>query len=479
MNYSKRSWIETWKTNPATFKTFCTWEVCNEVLRKCGITESDQTEVSRITKNKTRIVNVSESQQTSFGRASEEILMRILGVGRPWRIASISIGTYPDGGDYRERPVRGEIQVDLDIERTMHACPNCGCSCKVHQYEVRHYSHPPMMGMATVLKARVPKLRCDVCDGYPQMVVPWARPLVSYTKMLERHVFLFLGSMPVCDAAEFCGVTMWAVWDMIRFRVNQALRRLDLSGVFLIYVDETSSKKGHNYITVICDQDHRIIIVCEGKGSETIDRFAEWLEEHGGSRENIMYVSCDLGDAYPAGVRRNFPLAIIVYDHFHAVKLLGDAFDTLVRRELEEHSTLRGMRRKLRMNPGRFSEDERRKLERTIEDYRELAENYRLLTVFSSIYSYVDKDTASHVLDLWYEDVQNLGCPEMKVASNSIMERKDGILNWFDKPISNGFAEGINSLIQTTKRVARGYRNIDNFIAMIYLRDGHLDIRFD
>lgn len=29
-----------------------------------------------------------------------------------------------------------------------------------------------------------------------------------------------------------------------------------------------------------------------------------------------MYVSCDLGDAYPAGVRRNFPLAIIVYDHF-------------------------------------------------------------------------------------------------------------------------------------------------------------------
>ena len=65
------------------------------------------------------------------------------------------------------------------------------------------------------------------------------------------------------------------------------------------------------------------------------------------------------------------------------------------------------------------------------------------------------------------------------MASNSIMERKDGILNWFDKPISNGFAEGINSLIQTTKRVARGYRNIDNFIAMIYLRDGHLDIRFD
>ena len=32
--------------------------------------------------------------------------------------------------------------------------------------------------------------------------------------------------------------------------------------------------------------------------------------------------------------------------------------------------------------------------------------------------------------------------------------------------------------IQTTKRIARGYRNVNNFIAMCYLRNGHLDIRF-
>lgn len=70
----------------------------------------------------------------------------------------------------------------------------------------------------------------------------------------------------------------------------------------------------------------------------------------------------------------------------------------------------------------------------------------------------------------------NLGSPEMKVAANSIMERREGIMRWFDTRISNGFAEGINSLIQTTKRVARGYRSIANFIAMVYLRNGHLII---
>lgn len=247
----------------------------------------------------------------------------------------------------------------------------------------------------------------------------------------------------------------------------------------MLYVDETSSKKGHNYITVICDQDRRVVFVCEGKGSDTMDRFRDWLVLHGGDPEKIAYVSCDLGDAYPAGVRRNFPNAVIVYDHFHAVKLIDDALDAVARRAIAEETIKSGLRKKLRMNPGRFSERERREIENSIQDFRELAENYRLRNVFSFIYYHTEKEEASRVLDVWYQDAQRLGSPEMVVASNSIYERREGILSWFDNPISNGFAEGMNSLIQTTKRVARGYRNMENFIYMIYLRNGHLEISFE
>ncbi len=475
--------MDLWQANPATFISACGWNDWHEILRRNGITRGVQSqEVCRITKNKARIDNTSEGRQTtftSFEGPSERLLMEILGIDRPWMVSSVSKGMYPEAPDFRDRPLRGEVRIGLDVEKTMHPCPFCGCLCKVHQYETRHYSHMVAFGMAVVLKARVPKLRCHVCDGYPQMDVPWARPRVSYTRLQERQVFLFLCSMPVSEVAEHTGMTMWAIWDMVRYRVAQALERLDLSDVTLIYVDETSSKKGHNYITVICDQNGRIIFLCEGKGSSTIDLFADWLVAHRGDPDNIIYASCDLGDAYPAGIRRNFPNAIIVFDHFHAVKLLSDAFDILSRREISKHGALRGLRRKLLMSPSSFSEEERGRLEKTIEDYKDLAEGYRLLTVFSSIYDYPDRESASHVLDLWFEDVQRFGCKEMLTAATSLIERRDGILNWFDKPVSNGFAEGINSLIQTTKRVARGYRNIDNFIAMIYLRDGHLQIRFD
>lgn len=466
--------------NPATFISACGWNDWHDVLRKNGITRGVQSqEVCRITKNKARIDNTSVSRQTSFGGASEEILMDMLGVDRPWRISSFSKGMYEQSPDFRENYLRGEIKIELDIERTMYPCSVCGRLCKVHQYEKRCYSHMASCAMAIVLDARIPKVRCVACGCCRQIDVPWARPRVSYTKLLERQVFQFLCSMPVSEAAKHTGLTDFTIWDMIRFRVAQALEHMDLSDVYLIYLDETSSKKGHNYITVICDQNARIIFMCEGKGSSAVDRFCEWLVAHGGDPEKIVYASCDLGDAYPAGIRRNFPNAIIIFDHFHAVKLLSDAFDVLIRREMAKNEIIRGLRKKLLMNPSAFSEEERKKIQKTVDDFKDLSEGYRLMTVFASVYSYQDRESASKVLDKWYEDVQRFGCKEMLVAATSLMERKDGILNWFDKPINNGLAEGINSLIQTTKRVAKGYRNIDNFIAMVYLRNGRLEIMFD
>jgi len=46
-----------------------------------------------------------------------------------------------------------------------------------------------------------------------------------------------------------------------------------------------------------------------------------------------------------------------------------------------------------------------------------------------------------------------------------------------ESQINNGILEGINSVVQTVKRKARGFRNIDNFITAIYLKCSKL--KFD
>ncbi len=66
----------------------------------------------------------------------------------------------------------------------------------------------------------------------------------------------------------------------------------------------------------------------------------------------------------------------------------------------------------------------------------------------------------------------------MKTASESMYSHRKGILVWYDKNINNGFAEAVNN-IQTTRRMIRGFRNIDHFITMIYFCNCGFEISFD
>ena len=52
----------------------------------------------------------------------------------------------------------------------------------------------------------------------------------------------------------------------------------------------------------------------------------------------------------------------------------------------------------------------------------------------------------------------------------------DGILAWHTSRLNNGLLEGINSLVQAAKARARGYRNKNNMITMIYLTAAKLPL---
>jgi transposase len=55
------------------------------------------------------------------------------------------------------------------------------------------------------------------------------------------------------------------------------------------------------------------------------------------------------------------------------------------------------------------------------------------------------------------------------------MSPDSGIMNYFDSGLTSGFIEGLNSIIQSAKAKARGYRNADNMICIAYLIAGKLD----
>ncbi len=70
--------------------------------------------------------------------------------------------------------------------------------------------------------------------------------------------------------------------------MEKARNEQDYSRVRTVGMDETSSKRAHNYITVFVDMDKsKVLFATPGKDAATLTAFKEDLKAHAGAAENI------------------------------------------------------------------------------------------------------------------------------------------------------------------------------------------------
>jgi transposase len=86
------------------------------------------------------------------------------------------------------------------------------------------------------------------------------------------------------------------------------------------------------------------------------------------------------------------------------------------------------------------------------------------------------RDEAEPYLRGWCRAARDSGLGPIIDFAGMVEKYWLGIVEWFTSKVSNGLLEGLNSLIQAAKRRARRYRSTRNYIAMIYLTVGKLDI---
>ncbi len=108
-------------------------------------------------------------------------------------------------------------------------------------------------------------------------------------------------------------------------------------------MDETSSRKGHRYVTLAVDLDERRVVhVTEGKDKATVKAVKEHLESKGLDIKQVKHASMDMSPSFISGVNEYFPEAEIHFDRFHVVKLLNEAMDEVRKLERKEHDALKG-----------------------------------------------------------------------------------------------------------------------------------------
>jgi transposase len=391
----------------------------------------------------------------------------VLGDITPWKIVSYSFGS--------ESELVPELHIKLDFERCSTFTDRYGQACKLHDTTWHTWRHMDFFQYRCYITARVPRILNS--QGVVETVqAPWALKNNGFTTLFEHHVMsLIQKEMPVSGVANQVGEYDQRIWNIFRRHVDKAIAGTDFGLVRRIGIDETSKKKGYNYITVAVDLDaKRIVFVTDGKKAEGVEKVAVELEKRGSSRDLVDLVSIDMSAAFIAGATQSFPNANIVFDKFHVVMKVNDGLDKVRRIEKEEAELIKGMRYSLLRNPENLSDKKIETLWDKIILMPTIGEAYRLKEMLKDFWDFKDPILAECYLRDWCKEVDDSGIIPMIKAANTIRSHWSGVLNYIKTRITNAILEGINSKIQLAKRRARGYRNDDNFKRMVMFFGGKL-----
>lgn len=401
-----------------------------------------------------------------------EVFTMGLGLQKPWFVTEVK---FTPG----ENPLFGQVDIYIDFERGSIFTGPAGETCTAYDSVPRTWQHLNFFQHKCLVHAHVPRIK-TAAGGTEQVPAPWAREGSGFTLMFEAMGMLLVeNEMPVNKAAGMMGVRPGRIWRMLRHFVGKALKNENHSGVQRVGVDETSVKKGHKYVTVMaCLAQRRVIGVALGKGAESVAQIAKELKNRGFEPEKVTDVSIDLSPAYISAAKAEFPCAEITFDKFHVVKLLGQAMDGLRRNEQREHSALKKTRYYWLKNDENLKPEQIAAREQLALMFPRLGEGYRLKTVFREFWAYKDKSGAEAFLESWCRAAEESGIPSFLDFVKTVKKHWAGILNYVESQVNNGILEGINSKIQLARSRARGYTNMDNFTAIIFLVAGKLNFDY-
>jgi transposase len=375
----------------------------------------------------------------------------------------------------------GELHIHIDFQKgAKFSCAICGKSgMNVHDTIEKTWRHLNFFQYKAYIHFRTPRTNCPE-DGIHLVDSPWASPGSGFTLLFEAFILQLAACMAVIQIADLVNEHDTRLWRIIQKHVEQARNVADYSEVRHVGIDETATKRGHNYVTLFVDMElSKVIHATEGKNAATIKDFKESLPHHNAQPSQITDICADMSPAFRKGIQEFFPDARLTFDKFHVIKLLNEAVDQVRREEQKTVSALKSSRYLWLYNPNNLSETKMKRLNLLTQMNLKTAKAYRMKLVLQDIYtSATDRIDAMNKLQKWNQWAVRCRLQPIKEFAKTLRYNWVGILNYFDSRLTNAILEGINSIVQSARTRAKGYRNVDNFIAMIYLLGGKLTFDF-
>jgi len=377
------------------------------------------------------------------------------------------------GFDY-VRTFFGQGRIVFAVKHKDHSlqCPHChGTDVTKKGVVNRMIRTVPIGRMPVFISIAVQRVYCRICNLTRQVQLPFVRVHQRCSRALERLITSLSPYMTIKDLAAWLKMS----WDQVKAIQKQYLKpkfdKPKLHKLKYIAIDEIylGQKSQPQYLTIVYDlKAGRVVYVGHGKGGDALQTFWRRLRR---SKAKIEAVATDLSPAFIAAVLENLPDAVMVYDHFHIVKLFNDKLSLLRRTlfhqltEKEDKKLLKGTRWLLLKNPENLNadRDEPRRLQEALALNEPLAIAYYLKEDLRQLWSFPTKEQAAEFFEGWLQRAWSTGIKPIITIANTLAARRSGILAWYDCPISTGPLEGINNKIKTMKRQAYGFRDLEFF----------------
>src|SRR6202789_2653535 len=160
--------------------------------------------------------------------------------------------------------------------------------------------------------------------------------------------------------------------------------------------------------------------------------------------ERITDASIDMGAAFIAGVKANFPNAKITFDKFHVIKLVNEAVDEVRRTEAKHNDWIKGTRYLWLKNLQNLDAEEKAAIARLEAANLDTMQAWQIRLNLQDVFTMPSVASARKFLYRWYAWVSTCDLAPMKKAAFTIMAKADDILRSIGNNLSNGLLEAIN-----------------------------------
>jgi len=399
-----------------------------------------------------------------------DIMMLGLGLTPPWQLLDQHL-------DMDASP--NELQLNVGTERgTQFECSKCQQQCVAHDYQEKKWRHLNFFQHHCFIIAKVPRIKCPK-HGIHLIDVPWARAGSGFTLLFEQVALSLVREMPVKAAARHIEITDKRLWRIVHHYVEKAVSRFDLSQLKAIGLDETASKRGHNYVTIFIDMEREsmpVVYATPGKGAQTLRDFKGFLSSHQGDSNNILEVVCDMSPSFLSGIAQTLPNAEITVDWFHMVQTFTRSLDEVRKLEHRDNKLPKHSRWALLKKWGvaSLTANQHAALLELIHSDTHTSVAWMVKEKLSWVRAAKTPQAARWRITNYINYARSLiGTNDifepMRKAVATLERHTERVVRRWTSTYTNARMEGLNSLFQAARARARGYRTNKNFITMIYM----------